>query len=157
DSRAREVSAARRTDDALSRLRRHGAHHPSRLRDRALAEHPCSMKHRFVRGAALAVIAGAAALARAHAMILASTRVDPLPIAARAIGPVVRDAAEPELRRVEGAYVRKRGGIVEVSLSGTPEQIGTAHATLLRDEMIANEEQLQRELARIVPFVPVRV
>lgn len=47
--------------------------------------------------------------------------------------------------------VRRHGDIWEVSLSGTPEQIGYAHARLLHEQMVANESVLLGHFERTVP------
>lgn len=45
-------------------------------------------------------------------------------------------------RRFGASRVRKTGKILEVFLEGTPEEIGYAHARLLRGEMVENEGRL---------------
>jgi hypothetical protein len=54
------------------------------------------------------------------------------------------------------SYTRIRAGVREVYLEGTPEQIGSAHARLLRDRMLANEAELWGEFSHFVPFAPAR-
>jgi hypothetical protein len=55
-----------------------------------------------------------------------------------------------------GAYTRVRAGVREVYLEGTPEQIGSQHARLLRDRMVANEAELWNDFTRFVPLAPAR-
>jgi hypothetical protein len=57
------------------------------------------------------------------------------------------------LRRFGEAYARPVGGILQVGLSGTPVEIGYAHARLLYPEMVENEGIL---LARFEEQVPLR-
>lgn len=60
------------------------------------------------------------------------------------------------LRRLEGAYAKQAGDILQVGLVGTPEAIGHAHARLLYPEMVENEgillgrfrDQVPTQLAR---------
>ncbi len=61
-----------------------------------------------------------------------------------------------DVRRFGPAYATKRGNILEVRLSGTPEEIGHQHARLLYDEMIASEGQLYTTLEQLVPIAPLR-
>ncbi len=62
-----------------------------------------------------------------------------------------------ELRRRSGtlgfgeSFVVRRGALREVHLRGSPEEIGYAHARLLRDEMVKNEGVLYGALERYVP------
>jgi hypothetical protein len=48
------------------------------------------------------------------------------------------------------------GGVRAVYLEGTPEAIGAAHARLLRDGMIANENRLWDDFEHFVPLAPAR-
>jgi hypothetical protein len=61
---------------------------------------------------------------------------------------------EGGLRRFEQAYARRVGGLLQVGLSGTPEQMGYAHARLLYPEMVENEGIL---LGRFEAQVPARL
>ena len=63
----------------------------------------------------------------------------------------VLDTDAPDLRFIGSDYVRHRGKVLEVSLSGTPEQIGARQIALLRSEMLANESQLWQKLETLVP------
>jgi hypothetical protein len=54
------------------------------------------------------------------------------------------------------AWTRVRGGVREVYLAGSPEEIGAAHGRLLRDRMMANETELWSDFERFVPWSAVR-
>lgn len=88
----------------------------------------------------------------AHLVIVLATRMTPPEV------PVVTGEAEEQggVRRLGPAYATKRGSILEVRLSGKPEEIGHQHARLLYDEMIASEGQLYTTLEHYVPFAPLR-
>jgi isopenicillin-N N-acyltransferase like protein len=89
----------------------------------------------------------------AHFVILASTSIDPIQIA-----PQSGDSTTTAdgIRHFDHSYVRKRGEILEVRLSGTPEEIGHRHARLLYPEMVANERTLQDQFQHFVPIPPLR-
>jgi isopenicillin-N N-acyltransferase-like protein len=53
-------------------------------------------------------------------------------------------------------WTRVRQGLRVVHLEGTPEAIGSAHARLLRDRMVANETQLWSDFQRFVPWSMAR-
>jgi hypothetical protein len=91
----------------------------------------------------------------AHVGIGVGTRIEPPAIAPPGGEPVVSQAA-PEIRRLDRAYARRRGKILEVRLAGTPEEIGHAHGRLLYPEMVANEGTLYAQFQRFVPFPPAR-
>ncbi len=87
-----------------------------------------------------------------HVGIGLVTRMSPPAVAA-----VEGERSERDgVRRVGRGYARKRGGILEVRLVGTPEEIGHQHARLLYEEMIASEGQLYTSLEQIGPFAPLR-
>lgn len=60
------------------------------------------------------------------------------------------------VRRFGESYVRPVGRILQVGLSGTPEQIGFAHARLLYPEMVENEGILLGRFQEQVPFSVLR-
>jgi hypothetical protein len=98
----------------------------------------------------LAGLSAVAAAALVHPAIVLSTRMLPPTITipndkARA------DASDSDLLRVGPDYARHRGKIWEVSLSGSPEQIGEHLVALLRPEMLANEAELWTKLESLVP------
>ncbi|NUO50462.1 MAG: hypothetical protein HOV80_16530 [Polyangiaceae bacterium] len=88
----------------------------------------------------------------AHFVIVLLTRMSPPEVAAVS-GEVDTQSG---IRRVGPAYATKRGNILEVRLSGTPEEIGHQHARLLYDEMVASEGQLYTTLEQLVPIAPLR-
>ena len=57
----------------------------------------------------------------------------------------------PGYRRDGNSYVLERDGLTEVGLRGSPEAIGAAHATLLRDAMRDNEGILLQRFDAAVP------
>jgi len=96
----------------------------------------------------LALALGAASIVAMHAGIRARAHVTP---------PQVQVIEHPLLARSDGgrsfgpARLARRGAIWEVRLSGTPQQIGFAHARLLQQQMVANETVLLNHLQRVVP------
>jgi isopenicillin-N N-acyltransferase like protein len=79
----------------------------------------------------------------AHGLVVASTRIHP---------PTV--APPPDVVR---SWTRVRAGLREVSLQGSPEAIGAAHARLLRERMIVDEGRLWGDYEHFVPFWIARV
>jgi isopenicillin-N N-acyltransferase-like protein len=80
----------------------------------------------------------------AHAVIVISTRIRPPQVELPAPGAV-------------SGWTRRRAGLREVCLRGSPEAIGASEARLLRDRMIADEERLWRDYERYVPWWIARV
>jgi hypothetical protein len=91
----------------------------------------------------------------AHACVAVTTRIEPPPVVAVAGEPSV-SPGDPDLRVLGPAYARHRGKILEVRLSGTPEQVGHQHSRLLYPEMIENEGTLYGQFSHYVPIPPVR-
>jgi len=89
----------------------------------------------------------------AHIVVLLSTSIEPPQIAAVSGEPT--NAADGS-RRLESSYARKRGSILEVRLTGTPEEIGYRHSRLLYPEMVTNEGTLQDQFRHFVPIPPLR-
>jgi hypothetical protein len=88
-----------------------------------------------------------------HLAINAATAIRPPAIADAGLPPLVeRDG----IRRVGPSYSRRRAGIHEVYLEGSPEAIGTAHARLMRPSMVADEEELWGDFAHFVTAAPAR-
>jgi len=91
-----------------------------------------------------------AALAAVHLLIVLGTRILP-PEIAMPRDVASADPSDPDLYRIGDDYARHRGKILEVSLSGAPEQIGEHHVSLLRGEMLANESVLWSTFENVVP------
>ena len=89
----------------------------------------------------------------AHIVVLSSTSIEPPQIAAVSGEPT---EAENSLRTLDGSYARKRGGILEVRLTGTPEELGHRHARLVYSDMVQNEGILQEQFRHFVPIPPLR-
>ncbi len=89
----------------------------------------------------------------AHIIVLLSTSIEPPQIAAVSGEPTT---AADGLRLFGSSYARKRGSILEVRLSGTPEEIGYRHSRLLYPEMVTNESTLQEQFRHFVPIPPLR-
>jgi isopenicillin-N N-acyltransferase-like protein len=75
--------------------------------------------------------------------------------------PEVRVASLPvtesgSIRHLGNAYVRSRGGIREVYLQGSAEEIGAEQGRLDYDAMVENERILWGDFSRYVPFWPAR-
>ena len=84
----------------------------------------------------------------AHFAIRFSTRLTPEAVTIPN-GRVER--ASRTLQRFGDSYVLDRGALLEVGLSGTPEEIGYSHSRLLYDVMVENEGVLQTRLAEQIP------
>lgn len=115
--------------------------------------HQLSMVRRTRRRRIIAVLAILIILPIvAHIVVLLSTSIEPPQIAA-----VAGDSTtKGDVRVFESSYARKRGGILEVRLEGSPEEIGYRHARLLYPEMVANEGILQDQFRHFVPIPPLR-
>lgn len=113
------------------------------------------MGERARRGKRVAAAVGAvgAAILAAHVVIGMTTRIAPPAIPPSA--PLVVTSDEGA-RHVGASYVRTRAGIREVYLEGGPEQIGRAHALLLRDAMIDDERALWGDFEHFVPVAAAR-
>jgi hypothetical protein len=98
-----------------------------------------TVRHRAVRRLLLVLFALAFALVLAHVAIRWSTTVRPPPVE---LPPVA------SLR----AWTRVRAGVRAVHLEGSPEAIGEAQSTLLRDRMVAVENQLFGDFEHYVPL-----
>ncbi len=83
-----------------------------------------------------------------HYGIVLGTRPRPVPVSVS-----IPEVARPsrELRRAGRSYAVLSKGLLEVRLSGTPEELGAAEVALLRPEMIELE---QRFLSKFAVYVP---
>jgi len=91
----------------------------------------------------------------AHFTAVVSSRMTPPSISMTASNSPAVDGPDG-VRRFGANYTQIVDGVRVVSLSGTPEQIGTAHARLLRDRMIADEGEVWGDFSKFVPISPVR-
>jgi hypothetical protein len=85
------------------------------------------------------------------ALTLATTMTPP---AVSVTTPVPTDNGP--IRHLGGAYARSRGGVREVYLEGSPEEIGTEQARLNYELMVDNERSLWGDFSHYVPFWPAR-
>jgi isopenicillin-N N-acyltransferase-like protein len=90
----------------------------------------------------------------AHFVIGQTTKIAPPAIAPIDTTAIVAD--EKDIRRSGASYARQRAGINEVYLAGSPEQIGGAHARLLREGMVDDEAELWGDFAHFVPIAAAR-
>lgn len=88
-----------------------------------------------------------------HWGVVAAARLTPPDVTVPA-GGVQR--APDGLRRFGQAYVKPRGKLLQVGLSGAPEQIGFTHVRLLYDEMVENEGVLLGQFRDNLSFAPFR-
>jgi hypothetical protein len=89
-----------------------------------------------------------------HGAVTVGTRITPPPFATAPPDDAPREIAG--VRHLGAGYARRRADVREVYLEGTPEQIGTEHARLLRESMLENEQELWDSFAHLVPLPPVR-
>lgn len=101
----------------------------------------------------LALLGIAAALASIHVGIRWRARVAP-PAVHLTHHELVPGA--DGTRTFGSARLARRGAIWEVRLSGTPGQIGFAHARLLQERMVENERVLLDHFERVVPNAVLR-
>lgn len=87
-----------------------------------------------------------------HLLVGLFARVDPPAVTV----PSFELREEGSVKRAGRGWTTKRG-VTLVHLEGSPEEIGAQHATLLRDRMIADEQELWDGFADVVPFWPARV
>ena len=87
-----------------------------------------------------------------HAAVGPLTAIEP-PAVARVVETPAESAG---IRRIGASYTRVRGGVREVYLEGTPEEIGRRHAALLYDRMAENEGTVWSDFERFVPLAPAR-
>jgi isopenicillin-N N-acyltransferase like protein len=84
----------------------------------------------------IALMALAAALIGAHFAVGCAARLHPPEVS---VPEASLTTPAPGVRSMGRSSVRRRGGIFEVRLEGTPEQIGYTQARLMYDEMVENE------------------
>ena len=93
-----------------------------------------------------------------HALISVTTMITPPEVKLSDTLPRTRtiDGADG-IRRLGRNYTRVREKLREVYLTGSPGEIGTAHARLLRERMVANEKDVWDDFERLVPVSAARV
>src|SRR5580704_16488294 len=96
----------------------------------------------------LVLAAGLSILFVLHQAVVIATGMTP-PAVSLATVPVTESGG---IRHLWNAYTRVRGGVREVYLEGTPEQIGTEQTLLNYDLMVANERALWGDFSHYVPF-----
>ena len=83
-----------------------------------------------------------------HAIVRHRAHVTPPSVHVKAHQLVTRPTGE---RGFGAAWLGRRGAIYEAHLSGTPGEIGLAHARLLQPQMVAGERVLIGHFERVVP------
>src|ERR1700735_5626497 len=86
----------------------------------------------------------------AHLVAVSSSKMTPPNIQASALPQAAVDGADG-VRRLGANYTQIVDGVRVVYLTGSPEAIGTAHARLLRDRMIADEGEVWGDFSKFVP------
>jgi hypothetical protein len=112
-----------------------------------------SRRRRLLRASAIGALVTILAGVGAHVGIRLGTRLRPPPIELQEPSLVDTGAG---VRRVGSSTHVRHGKLHVVHLTGSPEQIGWAHARLLRDRMIENEAALLGELRSSVRPAPLR-
>jgi hypothetical protein len=97
----------------------------------------------------LAVLVG---LFAAQKTLALATAITPPPVRVTSL-PVTESGS---IRHLGKAYARSRGGIREVYLEGTAEEIGAEQARLDYEAMVENERILWGDFSHYVPFWPAR-
>ncbi|MBK8256674.1 MAG: hypothetical protein IPK82_28885 [Polyangiaceae bacterium] len=87
-----------------------------------------------------------------HGGVRAFTSIDPPTV----VTPKGEVTERGDLRTFGQSYAKHRGKILEVGLTGSPEEMGYAHSRLLYREMVQNEGTLYGQFEKYVPIAPVR-
>ena len=95
----------------------------------------------------------AALLCALHLSLSVLCRIEAPKVAPNELEPV---RPSPGLRTLGSSFVLERNGLFEAHLSGSPEQIGWAHARLFYPEMVENEGVLLSNFSKAVPSWPLR-
>jgi isopenicillin-N N-acyltransferase-like protein len=102
---------------------------------------------------AVRIALGTALLIGAHEAVTLTTRITPPTLS---VTPTPKTTDNGPIRHLWGAYARSRGGVREVYLEGSPEEMGTEQARLNYDLMVDNERSLWGDFSHYVPFWPAR-
>lgn len=111
---------------------------------------------RWVRRFVVVLGALTLCLAVLHRVLIAKTGMV-APAVTLPVEEVTTDPTDSDLRLLGDSYAKHRGKILEVSLTGSPEVLGSRQVRLLRPEMLINEGQLWRELDHKVPSALARM
>lgn len=106
-------------------------------------------RHKGKLGAMLCTVA---LVLLAHAAVGVLTAITP-PVVAT--GPLAV-TEQGDVRRAGRGWTAVRAGVREMYLEGTPEQMGAAHVSLLRQNMIDDENEVWSLFAHFVPLSPLR-
>ncbi len=104
------------------------------------------------RRLALTLLALLAAFASARVGCAIATHI---PAPSLALGPA-HVTIDHDVARLGQSYLRRRGSLWEMGLSGDPAERGQAISTLLRGPMIDDEQAMYSRFAHDVPFAPAR-
>jgi len=96
---------------------------------------------------------GAALVLGAHEAVTLATAITPPALSVTATPKTTDNGA---IRHLWSSYARSRGGVREVYLEGSPEEMGTEQARLNYDLMVDNERSLWGDFSHYVPFWPAR-
>jgi isopenicillin-N N-acyltransferase-like protein len=108
--------------------------------------------HRWAGYATIALLLGAPLTI--HYAIGCSARLDPPEIE---LAPETVEQVRPNLSRIGASYLLRRNKLLQVGLVGRPEQVGYAHAQLLRQEMLQVERALQERFRQHVSWAVARM
>jgi isopenicillin-N N-acyltransferase-like protein len=89
----------------------------------------------------------------AHVVVGCQTGIVPPAVSTPSLTTVLDEGGT---RRLGASYARRSAGINEVYLQGSPEEIGNAHARLLRQGMIDDEAELWSDFSHYVPVAAAR-
>ncbi len=109
--------------------------------------------HRRLRRALVALAGTVAALTLARVGCHVASAIPAPTDVAIPSDPVVVDRA---VARLGPSWLRRRGAIWEMGLAGPPAARGASMARLLREPMVADEQELYDAFAKGVPFAPAR-
>lgn len=91
-----------------------------------------------------------------HGIVLVTTTMDPVAVTVSDAEPTVT-AEDPSRHMLGRSYARKRSGINEARLVGTPAEIGEANIKLLYDQQIRIERDLHDQFTHYVPWAAARM
>ena len=92
-------------------------------------------------------------IAGAHLFAVVSSRMTPPAVT---VPPNAKPTENAGIQHLGASYTQLVDGVREVYLKGTPEEVGAAHVTLLRDHMVSDEGAVWSQFTSLVPFSPAR-